>query len=259
MRVPVAFVQTNWPEMDRETNRRQVAAALEQAVVCEAQVLALPELWCSGYDLARVVTERSWGEEFELLQELSTRGVSILGGSVPEWREDCPRPANCAVAYEGGRELTRYRKTHLFSPLGETDYLEAGCQPPEIFRIAGLRAACAICYDLRFPELFRPLGRSGVDLIYVAAQWPDTRIEHWRALLTARAIENQCYVLGVNRLGRYGETQFGGHSMLVTPWGEIQLDTGEQEGFFRVELDLEAVAQARERLPVQQDSRVDLF
>ena len=123
----------------------------------------------------------------------------------------------------------------------------------------GVKCATAICYDLRFPEVFRPLAVAGVELIFVPAQWPLARIDQWRALLTARAIESQCYVLGVNRCGAFDNLIFPGDSILVDPSGAIAADAGDEPGLIQAELVTNYVAELRRTFPVLEDRRDDQY
>ena len=252
----IAFLQMDCVEGRAPTNRKRVEAAVDEAVAAGADLIVLPELWCSGYDLASTVGQPGWDVDFSRLAELSAR-IPIVGGSLLESAGD--RCHNCSVAYENGEEVERYRKLHLFKPLDEPRWLAPGPSPSRVFTLAGLRCALAICYDLRFAEMFRPLAEDGVELICVPAQWPRARVEHWRALLVARAIENQCYVLGVNRRGWFRETEFPGHSLLVDPRGQIVVDAGEEPGLYYGEVDPAEVRQWREQFPVAADRRADLY
>ena len=123
----------------------------------------------------------------------------------------------------------------------------------------GVPAATIICYDIRFPELARKLALNGAQLLFVPAEWPHPRLHHWRTLLTARAIENQMYVIACNRVGRSGETSFFGHSMIINPWGEIVTEADENEQIVTAEIDLELVAKVRSTIPVFEDRRPDVY
>ncbi|MFQ5654658.1 MAG: nitrilase-related carbon-nitrogen hydrolase [Planctomycetota bacterium] len=267
MKITVGLYQFDCREGERAGNRARVTDAARQARARGADLLALPELWCSGYDLESASAEPGWERELAFLADLSREtGIALLGGSLleplggaPVEGAAGPRLANCAIACEEGEERARYRKLHLFKPLGEARWLEAGDSRPRPFLLRGVRCALSVCYDLRFPELYRPLAADGVELISVCAQWPLARIVHWRALLVARAIEAQCYVLGVNRRGSFGEIEFGGSSLLVSPSGEILVDAGEETGLFLGEVDSGAVADHRDALPVLEDRRDDLY
>lgn len=257
----VAVCQMDCREGARAHNRSLVEASAAQAVARGATLLALPELWSSGYDLAAAsVDPEDPEQEFTFLVDLARRsGLSVMGGSLLERGPD-GELRNCAPACDATGERMRYRKLHRFGPLGEDRYLAAGATAPLPFELAGWRCGVAICYDLRFPELFRWLvGTEGLDVLFVPAQWPRARIGHWRALLVARAIENQCFVVGINRCGWFGELEFPGHSLVIDPWGQMLLDAGEEPGLHIVMLEGAAVAQARARLPVLRDRRVDVF
>jgi len=217
-------------------------------------------MWPCGYDLVAATAEDGWEHEQLAVAGFSHQHSVAIVGSMLESITDSTdhRPANCAFAHEQGKEIARYRKAHLFAPLGEDQTVRAGEEYPQVFRLSGLRVAMAICYDLRFPELFRPAAVSGLDLLVICAQWPEVRISHWRALLVARAIENQCFVAGVNRRGSMGETLFGGHSLLVSPTGEMIVDAGSEEGLFCGDVDTAVVNDLRSKFPVLEDCRDDL-
>jgi len=122
------------------------------------------------------------------------------------------------------------------------------------------RTAIAICYDLRFPEIFRHFALDGAELVLLPAQWPLPRLEHWRILLRARAIENQFWMVAGNRSGRDpGGVTFAGHSAVINPWGEIVVEGGEERALLLADLDLEEVKRTRRSFPVLRDRRQDLY
>jgi predicted amidohydrolase len=142
--------------------------------------------------------------------------------------------------------------------MDEDRYLQPG-SAPLLLDLPWGPTAFAICYDLRFPELFRRYAVEGAKIIVLPAEWPMERIEHWRALLIARAIENQCYMIATNACGQTGETIFGGHSMIEDPWGKIVMELGEQPGLATAEIELELVDAVRKRIPVFDDRRPELY
>jgi predicted amidohydrolase len=117
----------------------------------------------------------------------------------------------------------------------------------------------AICYDLRFPELFRGYALGGARLIVIPAQWPAPRIDHWRTLLRARAIENQCFVAGCNRVGTDPDNTFGGASAVIGPWGELLVEGGDQAALLVARITPAKVDEARRRIPVLSDRRPDRY
>ena len=247
-------------ESDREGNLRQVTRAAEGAASSGARLLVLPELWASGYDLAAARREEDWSREISAVTKLSREHQLAIIGSLLLPHSDTARPpSNCAFAFDGGRELGRYSKSHLFAPLREHEFLSAGKELPIPFEIDQVRVAMAICYDLRFPELFRPAAIDGVDLWCVCAQWPRARIEQWRALLIARAIESQAFVIGVNRCGAMGETVFGGNALLIDPRGAVLFNSEESPELAFVEFDPSEARRWREEFPALRDRRGDLY
>jgi len=139
----------------------------------------------------------------------------------------------------------------LFPLMNEDMYLTPGTGPVTFATPWG-KVGLGICYDLRFPEFFLPYALDDISLVLLPAEWPHPRLHHWRTLLQARAIENQLFVAACNRVGRSGETHFFGHSMVISPWGEVLLEAGEQEVLLTTEVDLDRVREARTRLPVLQ-------
>lgn len=152
----------------------------------------------------------------------------------------------------------KYRKIHLFSYGGETKSFSAGDQV-QVFKSVFGKIGLAICYDIRFPELIRQLTTKGMQILLVNAQWPQARIEHWHTLLRARAIENQIFVIGVNRLGRKGPIVYNGHSVVFDPWGHevLHLDAKKEMGFFNI--DLKQLEKIRKQYPFLKERRPHLF
>ena len=160
---------------------------------------------------------------------------------------------NEAIAISpSGAHLARYLKQRPFSGAGEDKAHERGFEGAT-FTWAGLRISPLICYDLRFPELFRAGSKGGTEVFVVIAAWPKKRIDHWITLLQARAIENQAYVIAVNRTGDEPEFSYCGRSMVVDPHGRIVFDAGEDEGVGQVALDPELPAAWREEFPAYHD------
>ncbi len=214
----------------------------------EVDLLVLPELWSCGFTMNREA-HKTFDAGLAFMHELSDAWqCAVLGGL----------PAPVAGGQENrcylvtGDQSRYYAKIKVFKYAGEHEkYLpgETSCR----WSVAGFVLSPFICYDLRFPELARPMVPE-TDLFSYVACWPSTRVHHWRALLIARAIENQAYVIGCNRVGRDGAgLGYPGSSMIVGPKGEIVLDAGDSEGFFRAEITPETVATVRDELPFLKD------
>lgn len=221
-------------------------------------LIVLPEMFATGFSMHSAVTDDSASRETEtFLQHLAHRHqAAVLAGLVG--RAAAGRPGNQALALApDGRALARYTKLRPFTPGGETAHYAPG-ERAVVFEWQGWRIAPFICYDLRFPELVRPLAAAGVDLLVFIASWPDKRIAHWVKLLQARAIENQCYVAGVNRVGTDPSHRYCGRSLVVDYFGEIIADAGEGEGVMTATLDRATLDQYRAGLPFLKDIRPEL-
>jgi omega-amidase len=243
-----------------EAMARRLAA---QAAGEGADLLLLPELWASGYDLARA------GEyaaplgrgPFATMADLARTHQIYVGGTALE-ANPAGRPFNSAVLYTPqGTLAATYHKVHLWGPLGEPEYMTPGRMLP-VFDLPWGRVALAVCYDLRFPELWRRYADGGASLVLIPAAWPSRRIEHWRLLLRARAVENQFVVAGCNRAGSgadAGQDRFGGYSCLSDPWGRVLAEGGPEPELVSGTLDLDEVARARRLFPFLEDRRPDVY
>jgi len=162
---------------------------------------------------------------------------------------------NLAVAFDrNGSVIATYAKMHPFSLAKEDKYFSSG-NTRVIFHIEGIPASVFICFDLRFPEIFRDIAR-GVQAIFVLANWPDSRKDHWETLLKARAIENQCFVIGVNRTGKDGNgIRYPGASHVYDPMGNDICFGGSREQLIACEIDPETVTKVRSEFPFLEDMR----
>jgi predicted amidohydrolase len=234
-----------------------------QAVDQGADLLLLPELWHSGYDLARAGEYAAPLDEgaFGLMAQLAREQGLYMAGTALEAAAQ-GRPYNTAALYTPtGERAGAYRKVHLWAPLGEAEYLAPGQSLPT-FQLPWGCVALAICYDLRFPEQWRSYADAGADLVLIPAAWPSRRVEHWRLLLRARAVENQFCVAGCNRAGGgadAGQDRFGGCSSAVDPWGQVVVEAGPEPDLVVARLDLDEVARARRLFPFLADRRPEVY
>ncbi|HEY1016810.1 MAG TPA: carbon-nitrogen family hydrolase [Herpetosiphonaceae bacterium] len=259
MELTVAAAQLDLALGDREANLEQARRAAEQAAAAGAQLLILPELWGSGYDLERAAElGDALGEGlFAELAGLARRHRLAICGSLLERRAD--GVYNTATLHgQDGALLGAYSKTHLIGLMDEDRFLRPGGEAPVIPSPWG-PAAQAICYDLRFPELFRRYALGGARLILLPAEWPERRIEHWRTLIRARAIENQCFVVACNRVGSDRANRFGGRSAVIDPWGAALAEAGDEPELLLATLDFALADQARSFLPVFADRRPEVY
>ena len=254
----IALLQFQIALGDIAANLRKVESLAEQAAAQHADLLLLPELWSTGYDLANAATHgRECEATLRSIAALARRLSVRIGGSVLEPGADGVR--NCFVLIdETGAEVARYRKVHLFAPMRETEFLSAGAELKRA-KVSDMDAGLAVCYDLRFPEMFRAYATGGADLLLISAEWPMPRVAHWSALLRARAIENQAYVAACNACGVTGDTEFGGRSVICNPLGEVLVEAGEAEGVFCADVDAATVRDLRSAVPLFVNRRPELY
>ncbi|NLF31869.1 MAG: carbon-nitrogen family hydrolase [Planctomycetes bacterium] len=231
----------------------RVDGLLAAADVQPGGLIVLPEMFATGFSMnVPAVAEGPGGPTAAWLGALARRtGCTVLGGLVGD--AGGGRGRNQAAWFTPqGREGGRYTKVHPFTPAGEPDHYVAGDRPAT-FALGGFTVAPLICYDLRFPEIFRAAVDAGADLFVVIASWPAGRAAHWRALLIARAIENQAYVVGVNRCGRDPCCAYAGGSLIVDPQGAVLAEGTDRPETLAATLDPAAVAEYRRAFPALAD------
>jgi predicted amidohydrolase len=240
---------------NKPANYDKARALLDAANVPSGSLVILPEMFATGFSMnLDVVRERIPPQtESFLADNARQRGVFMLGG-VANLGPDGRGRNQLVVFSPEGRSLARYCKMHPFTLGGEAQHYAAGTDIVT-FHWQGLVVAPFICYDLRFPEIFRAAVRKGAQLFVVIANWPAVRAEHWRILLRARAIENQAYVAGVNRCGADPHHSYPGCSLIVDHLGQVMAEAGHEEGIIRAELDPTALAAWRSNFPALQDMR----
>ncbi|NLF54972.1 MAG: carbon-nitrogen hydrolase family protein [Thauera phenolivorans] len=257
--IRIAAVQTvSGPEVDE--NLAVAARLVAEAAGAGAQLVALPEYFplLSPDETAKVRLREQpgAGRLQDFLRETARRNrVCLVGGTIPLVAEDEGKVRNTTLVFDAaGEQVARYDKIHLFGfQRGGERYDEAATIEPgsavAVFDSPAGRTGLSVCYDLRFPELFRAMGR--VDLIVLPAAFTyTTGRAHWEVLLRARAIENQCYVMAPAQGGRHpGGRRTWGHTMIVDPWGEVLACRAEGEGVVLADVEPARIAAVRESLP----------
>ena len=262
MQLTIALAQMAITPGRPDLNEAEARRLAAQAAAAGAGLLLLPELWPTGYDLVRAADYAAPldGGHFALMAGIArAHHLYVLGTALEA--NPAGRPYNTAALYTpDGQRAASYRKVHLFAPMGEVDHLSPGDALP-IFDLPWGRTALAICYDLRFPEIWRRYTQAGAHLILIPAEWPIRRVEHWRLLLKARAVENQLFVAGCNRAGQGPDAPepFGGHSAVIDPWGQVLVEGDLEPGLFLATLDMDRVADCRRTFPWLNDRRPDLY
>ena len=259
MTMRVCALQMDVIKGDRAANQAAVERLVAEAVkLCAPEVIVLPELWSTGYALERAFSLADERGDASFLGRLACEyGIAFAGGSV--LAEDGGSLFNRAqVIDRDGRYAAHYDKTHLFGLMDEGRYLSSGRKTLS-FEMGGLRCASVTCYDIRFCELPRRLAVEGAEVLFVSAEWPMPRVEHWRILLRARAIENQMFVAACNRGGVTDGEVFAGNSMLIAPDGTVLADAGTGEEIIWADFEPEQVRRTRSHIPVFMDRVPELY
>ncbi len=257
MHVICVQLDTAWE--DKQANFARVWRMLDKAAVAAGSLLVLPETFATGFSMnvAAVAEDGSRPTEGLLAALACEYRCHVLGGLVTAAPDG--RGRNEAVLMgPDGQELARYSKLHPFSYAGEARHYEPG-QAVVTAVVDGVTVAPLICYDLRFPEAFRLAVRRGAEALVVLANWPAKRHEHWLALLRARAIENQAYVVGVNRCGSDPNATYAGGSAVYGPQGDVVARAGTGEELLAAELDMDALRAWRAEFPALRDMRAEFF
>ncbi len=253
MRVHAVQLDCVWesPAENQDRTRRLLAAA----AVPPGGLIVLPEMFLTGFSLRTELTAQDEGGGQEVyMADLAQRfGCALLGGVVVRDASG-GRPRNEALAFApDGRLLARYTKRFPFSLGGESAAHAAG-DKAVAFDFGGLRMAPLVCYDLRFPEVAREAAACGAEMLVCIASWPVARVEHWLTLLRARAIENQAWVVGVNRCGRDPNFKYPGRSVVVDPQGVIIADASDREQVLSAFCDPEVARNWRRDFPALRDA-----
>ena len=240
----------------KPANFEKVRGLLAQASPEKDSLVVLPEMFATGFSMnVSAIAEQYGGETEQFLARVAKEfSVCLIAGAAMRGCDGKVR--NKALVFSPtGKLMAFYAKMHPFTPGGEAEHYTAGDRPVA-FGWGDCTVSPFICYDLRFPEIFRELGAAHrPELFAVIANWPEKRIHHWVRLLQARAIENQAYVMGVNRVGSDPHYTYPGRSIIVDPQGEILADAGDREGFIQAKLDLATLRKYREGLPFLADLR----
>ena len=269
MRFPVALVQLD-AGPDPETNVRRAAELADRAATDGARLVALPEyLQFRGPDDGFRASARPVPGPFtDPFADVARRhGTWVLVGSVAEASGDPDRPFNTSVLIGPDGEIAaRYRKVHLFDvavEAGPVDTESARVTPGDELvtaEVEGVRLGLSICYDLRFPELYRGLALAGAQVLTVPANFTErTGRDHWEVLLRARAIENAAYVLAPSQIGGPPGQPAYGRSMVIDPWGTVVAQATDSVAIVHAELDLDRVDAIRRQIPALANRRPDIY
>ena len=250
----LAAIQHDIVWADREANFARLRGLVSEAAGNGARFVVLTEMFSTGFVVDRDdIGEPVGGPSSEFLSVMAREHDIWIAGSCPELHDDDPRPYNSLVLVSPTGHQHRYAKIHPFTYGGEDRHFRAGDAHVTI-DVEGLRVSLFVCYDLRFADEFWRLAPD-TDLYLVPANWPASRREHWMTLLRARAIENQAYVAGCNRVGSGGGLEYSGDSRILDPLGEPLGEAGASETILTAEITRDRVAEVRAQFPFLRDRR----
>jgi predicted amidohydrolase len=250
----IAAVQHDIVWEDRDANFERLAPQVARAVGAGAELVLLTETFSTGFSMTPGIGEPEGGPSAQFLAGQATEHGVWVGGTCPEVAAPGELPYNSFVLAGPAGEVHRYRKLHPFTHAGEHERFRAGEEPVTV-AVGGLRMTPFVCYDLRFADVFWRAGPE-TDVYLVPANWPASRRSHWQTLLQARAIENQAYVVGCNRVGTAGDgTEHVGDSRIVSPMGELLATAAGAETIVLADVDAGEVAATRDRLRFLPDRR----
>ena len=244
-----------------DENFAHAAELIEKAMEDKPDVLVLPETWNTGFypreNLEAMCDRDGCRVKTEIGSLAAKHHVNIVAGSVSNVRNG--KVYNTAMIFDRqGTCIASYDKIHRFTPMGEDKFYASGdhlCR----FTLDGISCGIIICYDVRFPELIRSLTVKGLDVLFMVSQWPQMRLHHLRTLTTARAIENQMFVICCNSCSTADDVVYCGHSAVIDPWGETLALAGPQEELLCTSCDMEKLEKIRSTIPVFRDRRPDLY
>lgn len=261
----ISCIQMDIQLFEPDKNFESAKELIRKAAENNPDVIVLPEMWNTGFFLGLHFSnsirplcdtdgQRVKSEIGSLAGELN---INIVAGSVANIKNN--KMYNTAYIFDrSGECIAEYDKTHLFSPLAEHLFFEKGNQLCR-FKLDGIDCGIIICYDLRFPEISRTLALEGMDILFIAAQWPDIRVDQMHSLAQARAIENQIYVVCCNSCGKTDETVFGGRSAIYDPFGDFITHAESGERIITGECGFIELEYVRMTIPVFNDRQTELY
>lgn len=237
----------------KEINIERAIAFIKEAAENNAELILFPEMSFTGFSMRTAVTGEEKRETVEAMKQIAKDNNIAIGFG---WVKNLADSENhYTIVNNEGCEIADYAKIHPFSFAKEDQYFKAG-EKPCAFALNEINFGLAICYDLRFPELFQYLSKTA-GVLLIPANWPARRKEHWMTLLKARAIENQCYVIGINCVGKQGFAMYEGDSLVLNPNGDI-INHLENEAMVYVDIEND-VDEYRNKFPTKDDRRPDLY
>ena len=254
IRIGLGQIDMAWEAI--EENKRKVDTFLGEAKRQKVDIIVFPEMTMTGFSMNTSMAAFYEEQNHFFEEKAKEYRITIIYGVIAPGREG-KFENHLIMVDENGRRILEYAKIHPFSYGAEAKHYTGG---DKVYACSWHNTVLAgfICYDLRFPQVFQ-VASTRSSLIFVIANWPDERIDQWDALLRARAIENSCFVVGVNRTGRAGRLNYNGHSAVYNFHGQMLSEVREDEGLIIAEIDPDVVPVFREYFPAVKDRRPDLY
>lgn len=259
----LSLLQFSIDYKDPESNRKKVNNMIKQACAEGSDIVVLPETWNTGYSEEifhniENFAETEDGPTVTMMRDAALKNdVYLVGGSIPELDNKNIYNTIFFIDREG-EIIGKYRKMHLYSAMDEDVAFKNGTTMP-IFDTELGKIALMTCYDIRFPELTRTYAVNGAEIIICVANFPNPKVNHWRILLQSRAIENQMFIAGCNRVGNAQDCSYFGHSMVIDPWGEILAEAGDGTAILSTYIDFNHIKKVREQIPMYEDRQPQLY
>ncbi len=254
----IALAQIDMGFEQKEPAKKRCQVLMEEAARQQADLVIFPEMTLTGFTMSPTL----YGETHEnaptltfFQEEAKKHHLAIIFGMI--FLENSTAKNHCIILDKNGTIQADYAKIHPFSFGAEAKHYVGG-DTPAFCKIEGIPISPFVCYDLRFPEIFQAVSTES-QLITIIANWPVARISHWKTLLQARAIENQCFIAGVNRTGKDKTLTYSGDSMLVSPTGEILLHLNEKESLGVCDIDITEAEIIRKEFPLKADRKEALY
>jgi len=258
-KIVIASIQMDIKTGNMDLNLRTAQGFIEKALKHKPQIVTLPEMFATGFDYPYIkdIAKDSFNELISFLINSSYRyGCYIVGGSIPEMSDG--KLYNTSFVSSPDRKIIGYqRKIHPFTVTEEDKYFTGG-DKLNVIPCPLAKLGIVICYDIRFPETARTLTLKGAEIIICPAHFPTPREHHWEILLKSRAIENQVFVIGNNRVGGK-KTRYFGKSLIVDPYGEIVGEMDDKEGVLVEKIDIERIEQVRSSMPVLLERKPEAY
>lgn len=259
----VSMIQMDIIHKSPKENREKIKQLVADAMKDNPDLIILPETCTTGFTKSvfeniDLYLENEEGETISLFKDLAKKhSINIVTGSIPE---KYGRKCYNTVFYinREGKILSKYRKIHLFTPANEDAAFENGERMP-VFETEFGKIAMMTCYDIRFVELSRIYALSGADIIIIVANFPNPKVNHWRTLIQARAIENQLYIFACNRVGEVEKDSYFGHSLVVDPWGDIVVEGDDSEKVISTNINLKKINEVRNIVPMYVDRQTKAY